>query len=211
MNIADLLKKYAKEGDVFYTTIGGDIPFLGIGRNGTIRISEDGWCDLESEGRLMPNGEMVIFPSKDQRDWSVWTKEKEAESKYSQLQEGDYVTYEGGWGRIAEIENENTLVNSYAVQGLLTSTWKAMSKLTKLEHFRADLLHPFDKVLVRDADEHIWVGDFFCYKRVNETVFRGLNGISWKQCVPFNSETEHLLGTADNAPEFYNQTFIIIK
>ena len=202
MNIADLLRKYAKEGDIFYTTIGGNVPLIGIGRNGSIQISEDGWCDLDEEGRLMHDGEMVIFPSKDQRDWTQWAAEKAMAIRRSQLEAGDYVTYKGGWGRIKSYGGKTmTEVCVYGNDNNIL--WLSRSLLSKLDHFDSKLLKPFDKVLVRDADGRTWFSDFFGYKRVNAKEFHCLNGISWKQCVPYNTETEHLLGTSDEAPEFY--------
>ena len=211
MNVSELLKKYAKKGEVFYTTIGGNVPLIGIGRNGSIQISEDGWCDLDEEGRLMHDGEMVIFPSKDQRDWSVWAEEKEANR--GQLQKGDYVTFEGGWGRIAEIEDEcNVLVNSYAVQGLLTSSWRAIGTLTKLEHFDANLLKSFDKVLVKEDCDSSWCCAHFSHLCADEERPYALTTLQTvAECIPYNNETEFLKGTGSRAPEFYNQTSINIK
>lgn len=68
------------------------------------------------------------------------------------------------------------------------------------------ILKPFDKVLVRYDSENNWYAAFFsyiddlksfCYKFVTTA------GKSYKQMIPYNEETEHLLGTNNQAPEFY--------
>ena len=67
-------------------------------------------------------------------------------------------------------------------------------------------LKPFDKVLVRGIDgpfdQKKWVLNFYCEynsdKRMHECIFG-----FFKECVPYNEETKHLLCTTDEAPEFY--------
>ena len=57
---------------------------------------------------------------------------------------------------------------------------------------------PFDKVLVRDDDKNIWKVDFFSHK--TEGTFSPFKTVGnyYRQCVPYNEETKHLVGTADN-------------
>lgn len=58
---------------------------------------------------------------------------------------------------------------------------------------------PFDKVLVRDHDTEHWQADLFSYQYVREkTIWYSCIGNSWKQCIPYNEETKHLLGTTDD-------------
>lgn len=53
---------------------------------------------------------------------------------------------------------------------------------------------PFDKVVVRENDSLDWEIDLFMkYEKEFET-YRCMTG-RWKQCLPFNEETEHLIGT----------------
>lgn len=71
----------------------------------------------------------------------------------------------------------------------------------KKERFDPATLKPFDKVLVRDNCESNWHPDIFGYKRDDrrcQCVYS-----FWKYCIPFNEETEHLMGTNEEAPEFY--------
>ena len=96
------------------------------------------------------NGECVLFPSKEQRDWSK---------------------FERFWDK------------------------------PKVERFDPKTLHPFDKVLVRDEDGY-WTADLFSH--IDNSIGKVCCSVFlWKQCVPYNDETKHLVGTTDDCPEFY--------
>lgn len=56
-------------------------------------------------------------------------------------------------------------------------------------------LKPFDKVLVRDDEDHAWQVSLFGYK--DATIYRCNNGCSWNQCIPYFGN-ENLLGTTKN-------------
>jgi hypothetical protein len=62
---------------------------------------------------------------------------------------------------------------------------------TKKERFDPNTLKPFDKVLVRDYDASWWVAEVFSHTGM------------WQQQIPYNSDTAHLVGTNDDAPEYY--------
>lgn len=55
---------------------------------------------------------------------------------------------------------------------------------------------PFDKVLVRCHDESQWCARFF------DRMFKGnyacTDSLRYKQCIPYNEQTAHLLGTTEN-------------
>lgn len=62
---------------------------------------------------------------------------------------------------------------------------------------------PFDKVLVRDDagyDQDHWCCDFFSH--VNNDCFVTTGG-EWSQCIPYNKETQHLVGTNQDCPDKY--------
>lgn len=54
-------------------------------------------------------------------------------------------------------------------------------------------LKPFDKVLVRDFESQAWQVSLFGYK--DSDFYYCCNGCGWNQCIPYNEETAHLLGT----------------
>lgn len=68
-----------------------------------------------------------------------------------------------------------------------------------------DTLQPFDKVLVRDTVTDYWDGDFYLYTDNDSGSNYPCSCVSsnYKICIPYNEETKHLLGTNQEAPEFY--------
>lgn len=54
-------------------------------------------------------------------------------------------------------------------------------------------LKPFDKVLIRDFESQAWQVSLFGYK--DSDFYYCCNGCGWNQCIPYNEETAHLLGT----------------
>ena len=97
-----------------------------------------------------PDAECILFPSKDQRDWSKFT-----------------------------------------------APWYKKGK------FDPKTLKPFDKVLVRD-EGGVWDCDFFSYIR-NRDIHHPYVTIAscCDLCIPYNDDTKHLVGTTDEAPEYY--------
>ena len=70
----------------------------------------------------------------------------------------------------------------------------------KVEKFDPMTLQPFDKVLIRNMDNGFWNAAFFSYiagQWVNCV------GSGTAECIPYNEETKHLVGTTEDCPEFY--------
>ena len=73
----------------------------------------------------------------------------------------------------------------------------------KNEKFDPKTLHPFDRILVRDNNDETWRCSFFSHIReVAVYKFTTITS-SYKQCIPYNDDTKHLVGTTDEAPEYY--------
>lgn len=70
--------------------------------------------------------------------------------------------------------------------------------------FDSRTLHPFEKVLVRNGDRRWWQCSLFSHiiYDTSEIVYWTLGG-AYKQVVPYNEETKHLLGTEEEAPKYY--------
>lgn len=68
--------------------------------------------------------------------------------------------------------------------------------------FNPDTLKPFDKVLTHFDDER-WDINFYSYKNPNWPWPYTCMDKSYKYCIPYNDDTKHLIGTTDEAPEFY--------
>ena len=76
----------------------------------------------------------------------------------------------------------------------------------KKEKFDPKTLKPFDKVLSR-YDGGCWSANLFSHieERDNEycAPFSVCNGSLVKFCIPYNDDTKHLVGTKEEAPEYY--------
>ena len=154
LNLVEILKDCPK-GTKLYSTSYGDVEFIRVNQNDDvyypieIKLSDDSINSVTTDGRLCEyyNGECVLFPSKEQRDWS---KFKPSKPKF----------------------NPNTL-------------------------------QPFDKVLARN-DMEDWSCMFFSHIIKDEETYPYACGYDWfTQCIPYNDDTKHLVGTTDEAPEFY--------
>ena len=72
----------------------------------------------------------------------------------------------------------------------------------KKERFDPKTLKPFDKVLGGDYGLK-WGVDFFSHTCNDEYHPYRCVGNIYKYCIPYNDDTKHLVGTKDEAPEFY--------
>lgn len=118
-----------------------------------VKASDDATATFTKDGRFCAeySGECILFPSKDQRDWSKFT-----------------------------------------------APW------LKKERFDPKTLKPFDKVLVRDDKGEFWCCDLFSNIRKGKTDYPYLCvGGALEYCIPYNADTKHLVGTNEEAPEFY--------
>ena len=88
--------------------------------------------------------------------------------------------------------------------------WNAETKTLEnlvITKFDPKTLQVFDKVLVRLTKDCIWNATFFSHydKEVNWGCYPCVTTSckSYGKCIPYNDETKHLLGTSDEAPEYY--------
>ena len=73
----------------------------------------------------------------------------------------------------------------------------------KKPKFDPKTLQPFDRVLVRDKDCENWNCGFFSHKDASSAYHYRCIGTPYIYCIPYNDETKHLVGTNEEAPEFY--------
>ena len=157
LNLAEILKDCPK-GTKLYSPIYGDVELVKI-YDGCeypieVRLSDDMHDSYTKDGRINMDydGECMLFPSKEQRDWSKFKVEK-----------------------------------------------------LKRPKFDPKTLQPFDKVLVRDNEEGQWVCSFYShYREYGETLYRYMStNNAYRYCIPYNDDTKHLVGTNEEAPEYY--------
>ena len=68
--------------------------------------------------------------------------------------------------------------------------------------FDPKTLKPFDKVLARDDGSWEWKVNFYSHKIEDAFPFKCVSG-AYIFCIPYNEDTKHLVGTTDDAPEYY--------
>ena len=73
----------------------------------------------------------------------------------------------------------------------------------KKEKFDPKTLQPFDRVIARDANGHVWRCDIFSHSKSSDICPYKCVGFDYIHCIPYNDDTKHLVGTKDEAPEYY--------
>ncbi len=71
----------------------------------------------------------------------------------------------------------------------------------KKEKFDPKTLKPFDRIIVRNDSER-WLCTIFSYIGEGCYPYNTVSG-NYAHCIPYNDDTKHLVGTKDEAPEFY--------
>ena len=73
----------------------------------------------------------------------------------------------------------------------------------KKEEFDPKTLQQYDKVLVRDSLNDTWGCSLFSHIIKNDNFPYKCVGNAFVYCIPYNEDTKHLVGTTDEAPEYY--------
>ena len=75
----------------------------------------------------------------------------------------------------------------------------------KKNKFDPKTLKAFDRVLVRDSDNESWCCDLFSHIREENIGYKYVASgfFLYRCCIPYNDETKHLVGTTEEAPEYY--------
>ena len=150
LNLVEILKNCPKGTKLYLTTL-GEVEFCQIDSGILpIRIKHTGvgdvWLTQEGKSYKTFGGECILFPSKEQRDWSKF-------------------------------------------------------KLKK-ERFDPKTLHSFDRVICKNGLA-FWRCDLFSFYLEGSAYPNVCVGCSYTHCIPYNEDTKHLVGTDDEAPEYY--------
>ena len=158
LNLVEILKDCPK-GTKLYSPVYGYVELVNVSEELVcisqnedislpikIKLSNNCTDALTKDGRLFVeyDGECMLFPSKEERDWSKFELKK--------------------------------------------------------PKFDPKTLKPFDRVLVRDNINNPWVCDHFSY--INHANIC-ITTDRCKHCIPYNDDTKHLVGTTEEAPEYY--------
>ena len=154
LNLVEILKD-CPIGTKLYSSVYGEVELEEVHLSKPdypieVRLSKNSLDSFTPDGRLFGehNGECILFPSRDQRDWSKFKNKK--------------------------------------------------------PKFDPKTLQPFDKVLERDSNSECWGVQFFSYITKDDK-YHPYVGIAYnyKYCIPYNDDTKHLVGTTEEAPEYY--------
>ena len=155
LNLCEILKNCPK-GEEFWSPLLGDVKFLFIDEKRqmifvetikglfTWEINADGTISIDE----VTSPEIMLYPSKEQRDWTK-------------------VKYE-----------------------------------PKKERFDPKTFKAFDKVLARLNKQGIWCCELFSFIEDDTNLIKCC-GAYYQYCIPYNDDTKHLVGTKDEAPEYY--------
>lgn len=95
--------------------------------------------------------------------------------------------------------------DSYGIDGF---TWMIYMKYQDQyelvpNKFNPKTLKQFDRVLVRDTKKEKWNIEVFSYIDEDSVLSYVTPTSSYIYCIPYNDETKHLVGTKEEAPEYY--------
>jgi hypothetical protein len=79
---------------------------------------------------------------------------------------------------------------------------KILEKLKK-EKFDPKTLQPFDKVLGKLIGLDTWHNDFYSHYDTDSKYPYMCTSRGYKEIIPYNDDTKHLIGKSDDVPEFY--------
>lgn len=151
LNLVEILKDCPK-GTKLYSTVFGEVEFEYIENDSSNPINVKSSYGIRynftigGELYFIYNGECVLFPSKEMRDWSKFKVKK--------------------------------------------------------PKFDPKTLKPFDKVLARLNKQGIWYCELLSFVDGDTNLVKCC-GAYYQYCIPYNDETKHLVGTTEEAPEYY--------
>lgn len=118
----------------------------------------------------------------------------------------DVLTWKDGIGqylddpRVQELAKR--LCSEYAQKLYNPSVLSNSSNTRKNEQkFDPKTLQPYDKVIAR-LYQGIWCCELFSFIEKNTNLIKCC-GAYYTHCVPYNDDTKHLIGTTNEAPEYY--------
>lgn len=222
MNIIDILKYKLPQTSLYDVVIGAPVYLRGCTNDKILCFYSNKVIEYNNEGKLYSNNAaiQVLTPSKKMKDWSKFAW-KEGDFLvnttdkffpkivvFKKFVDEDYSTFESTCGLTSE-----TKLVKYSIQSTLSyckmknedSIRIAKEKIDELLKEEEDgnspdhTFQPFDKVLVRDSEQDYWKPNLFGFKSKEEDDNYPYATLSYcyAQCIPYNEETKHLLGTTE--------------
>lgn len=183
--------------------------------------------ELLNNGAYDRNGECIVFPSKDNRDWNTISKFKNGDviiSEHGNIaifshvgtigDRHDVVFYhcllpaigplkvetDCGIGCIGNCSLASNQQKERIFKALKANSYKWNDEIGIIEKFVS--FKPFDKVLVRLHNTNEWQCGYFSHLSDSHNRYCASSAY-WNQCIPYNKETQHLVGTNQDCPDKY--------
>lgn len=197
----------------------------------SVRTEEEGFkAEFTEEGYYIhnfSNAQCLLFPSSEMRDWSKFFKRGDVVVSENV---GMTVVFEG-WATddyrrfhttIEHNDEEemwsHKLYEEFSTKDFVKATDNQRAEFIEEAevHFGGKYNHEtlqvepekpkcsilaFDRVLVRDSDDSIWRAEFFSHYLPNKNFPYVCLGTAYRQCIPYNEHTAHLLDTTDSYTE----------
>lgn len=214
-NIAELLKD-APKGMKLYSPLFGEVEFAEVMDTSymPIRVIKRGYgLRFDKYGRYMgneyPDAECLLFPRKDYPTWQGWTPCVEPKFKVD-----DEVIWTEPRGsepveavKIIKLNDEEQL---YMVDmgnriGHISYDMQDYYKLVPKPHYDIANFKVGMPVLVRETSLNAWQYVLFSHCYIGGDGLTRFNAglVGFTQCIPYNDDTKHLLGTTDPCGEEY--------
>lgn len=146
------------------------------------------------------DGDIVAFGGNDDHVgiFKSFNLKEKTFSSYATLTSKSLVFYEPAWRltniHIATEEQRQRIVN--ALKSSEVPKAKECLKKLGIEEKPKCEFKPFDRVLVMDLEYGVWCADLFSL--VDKEGRYVCVGNVWDECIPYNEQTAHLLGTTKN-------------
>ena len=208
-----------KDGDIVTTSSGSQVFILN-----REEISGKGYCYIGynfKNNMLFPEGEWLFnrLATEEEKQklfdaiklngykWNAETKtlEKLVKPKFKVGDKivnsfGKYIGASVTQGTISKITNDKYIFTDSSYISISNQdSWKLVP-----DRFDPKTLKPFDKVLVRNCNVESWRSQLFSHILEGgiQYPYLCINN-PYKYCIPYNDETKNLVGTKNEAPEYY--------
>lgn len=165
--------------------------------------------------------ECLLFPSSEMRDWTKFFKRGDVvrsiddgtQAVFKGWESNDYTSFYASIVHHAKVDewdedvvfavesfykDPEEFARGFIVDAEEHYNGKYNPKTLQVEPIKPECpFKPFDKVLVRNNDEMVWKADYFSHYKDNNDYHYCCIGNSYRDCIPFNDQTAHLLGTTD--------------
>lgn len=191
-NLVEILRN-APKGLELYSPLYGKVKLHCVKPNSSypIAVERDSkvlnyWFD--KYGCISEDSECLLFPSKENREWDNWQK--------TLIKVGHFVALDSICGTTV-IKVKNIVAWGKYVRFATTEEIEQWYRIKEESAFKINDLKPFDKVLGFTEDG--WEIDLFSNYCTNENETFPYHCLRdyYRKCIPYNDETKHLLGTAE--------------